>query len=37
MMEKWTPRGHDTLQIGDTVVIVTTNRGLRDISDILEK
>ena len=31
------PRGHDTLQIGDTVVIVTTNRGLRDISDILEK
>ena len=31
------PRGHDTMQIGDTVVIVTTNRGLRDISDILEK
>ena len=31
------PRGHDTIQIGDTVVIVTTNKGLRDISDILEK
>lgn len=31
------PRGHDTIQIGDTVVIVTSNKGLRDISDILEK
>ncbi len=31
------PRGHDTLEIGDRVVIVTTNRGLRDINDILEK
>lgn len=31
------PRGHDTIQIGDTVVIVTTNKGLRDISDILDK
>lgn len=31
------PRGHDTIQVGDTVIIVTTNKGLRDISDILEK
>ena len=31
------PRGHDTLEIGDRVVIVTTHRGLRDINDILEK
>lgn len=31
------PRGHDTIQIGDTVVIVTTNKGLCDISDILER
>ena len=29
------PRGHDALEIGDRVVIVTTNRGLRDINDIL--
>ena len=31
------PRGHDALEIGDRVVIVTTNRGLRDINDILAK
>lgn len=31
------PRGHDTIQVGDTVIIVTTVKGLRDISDILEK
>lgn len=31
------PRGNDTLQVGDTVIIVTTHKGLRDISDILEK
>ena len=29
------PRGQDTIQIGDTVIIVTTHRGLSDISDIL--
>ena len=29
------PRGQDTLQIGDNVVIVTTSKGLRDIRDIL--
>ena len=31
------PRGSDTIQPGDTVIIVTTNKGLRDISDILER
>ena len=29
------PRGHDSMQVGDTVVIVTTERGLRDLDDIL--
>ena len=31
------PRGNDTIQVGDTVIIVTTNKGLRDIRDILAK
>lgn len=31
------PRGNDTIQVGDTVIIVTTHKGLKDISDILEK
>lgn len=30
-----TPRGQDSLQVGDTVIVVTTNQGLRDICDIL--
>lgn len=29
------PSGQDSLQIGDTVIIVTTNTGLNDLSDIL--
>ncbi len=29
------PRGQDELQIGDTVVVVTSHKGLDDISDIL--
>jgi len=29
------PRGQDTLEIGDTVIIITTQKGLKDISDIL--
>lgn len=29
------PRGQDTIQVGDTVIIVTTHKGLRDITDIL--
>lgn len=31
------PRGNDQIQVGDTVIIVTTDKGLRDISDILER
>lgn len=30
-----TPRGHDMIKIGDTVIVVTTNPGLNDIQDIL--
>ena len=29
------PTGQDSIQIGDTVIIVTTNTGLNDINDIL--
>jgi trk system potassium uptake protein TrkA len=31
------PRGQDHIQVGDTVIVVTTHKGLRDISDILGK
>ena len=31
------PRGQDTIQVGDTVIIVTSHKGLRDITDILAK
>lgn len=31
-----TPRGKDTMEAGDTVIIVTTNKGLQDIKDILK-
>ncbi len=30
------PRGHDSIQVGDTVIIVTTQVGLQDILDILK-
>ncbi len=30
-----TPSGKDTIELGDTVIIVTTNKGLTDIKDIL--
>ena len=30
------PRGYDVIKANDTVVIVTTHRGFKDISDILE-
>lgn len=33
----WIPRGQDTIQVGDTVIIVTTQKGLGDILDILRK
>ena len=29
------PNGQDTIQLGDTVIIVTTNTGLNDLGDIL--
>lgn len=32
-----TPRGQNMIKVGDTVIIVTTNRGLRDIRDILKE
>ena len=31
------PRGQDTIQIGDTVIIVTSIKGLNDLKDILKK
>ena len=31
-----TPNGNDMLMMGDTVVVITTNKGLNDISDILK-
>lgn len=31
------PRGQDCILVGDTVIVVTTHTGLRDISDILGK
>lgn len=30
-----TPKGQDMLMMGDSVVVITTNKGLNDISDIL--
>lgn len=30
------PRGKDTIEVGDTVIIVTTNPGLDDLEDILK-
>ncbi|MDF2537364.1 MAG: hypothetical protein K0S76_385 [Herbinix sp.] len=30
------PNGQDSIQVGDTVIIVTTNTGLNDIRDILD-
>ena len=31
-----TPSGRDSIQVNDTVVVVTTHKGLRDISDIMK-
>lgn len=33
----WIPRGQDTIQVDDTVIIVTTQKGLGDIRDILKR
>lgn len=30
------PRGYDIIRTGDTVIVVTTNTGFKDISDILD-
>ena len=30
------PRGKDTLQVGDSVVVVTTIQGLSDLDDIIK-
>lgn len=30
------PRGHDKILAGDTIIVVTTSRGFREASDILE-
>lgn len=32
-----TPSGRDTIEKGDTVIIVTTHKGLQDITDILDR
>lgn len=31
-----TPGGQDTIEVGDTVIVVTTNRGFHDLQDILK-
>ena len=31
------PKGQDSIQVGDTVIVVTTQTGLKDIQDILRK
>ena len=31
-----TPSGRDMIQLNDTVIVVTTQKGLQDISDILK-
>lgn len=31
------PRGNDCIKVGDTVIVVTTQKGLGDIRDILDK
>ena len=31
------PRGNDSLQVGDKVIVVTTHKGLHDVVDILKK
>lgn len=31
-----TPRGKDSIQVGDAVLVVTTNKGFKDIKDIIK-
>ncbi|MEG1780914.1 MAG: Trk system potassium transporter TrkA [Clostridium sp.] len=35
--ESHIPRGQDSLELGDRVIVVTTHKGLHDIRDILKK
>lgn len=30
------PKGSDTIEVGDTVIIVTTHKGLKDLADVLD-
>jgi len=32
-----TPRGKDSIKVGDAVLVVTTNKGFKDIKDIIKK
>lgn len=32
-----TPRGRDSISVGDTVIVVTTHTGFKEIDDIIEK
>ncbi len=36
-MRSFIPRGHDTIEVGDSVIVVTTRKGVDDISGILER
>ena len=31
------PRGHHSIRVGDTVIVVTLHQGLHDLCDILEE
>ncbi len=31
------PRGQDRIQVGDTIIVITTNKGLRSLKDIMKK
>ena len=35
--DTWIPRGGDSIQVGDRVIVVTTQLGLNDLKDVLRK
>jgi len=35
--KSWIPHGQDCIELGDTVIVVTTQMGLKDLKDILRK
>ncbi len=35
--QTWIPRGQDCIQAGDSVIVITTQLGLQDLTDILQK